>query len=726
MMYDFINEYFDNIDETQFASAHEQWFFWEEFVDMLCMISLVRREQFPDTSQELIGAALEDKELVAALEPRKYERFSEWERVRKIYFTLLKKGEITDLSDGLLPLWQFTNAGMMTHIEIMAFIMAALVDRNQKYAKIFNRFMGESGPGYPSAGLVHDLCCLFLDENECDVAILYDESSILNRVFTEKVSTEGRISKHFCLEQLVTKRLSGTVPSQLGSMASFACIIEASVEDYADECFIHEKELDRLLMTYASAIESDGMSYVFELIGNKGAGKKHLLSQFAGVSGCDILCIDMEKLLDETEATIFAALKKIVVMAMCEMKLIYLYHISGEGSAVAKERFCVSFLQAYLRQLFIGCRKDMEDELSYKGTTYRINVVSSMSSEQKKGLWKDFANRLLLDVDDYVDELVLKYSLCPGDMWKVLCSASMEAEFAGDDDILVVSKELVEKHIRDKSRVDFGTSVTRLESNFRLADIKLPEVAKVQFEEALTRALNRNVVNETFGFENKLPYGKGLCVLLYGPPGTGKTMAAGVFGNELGLDVYRVDLSQINSKYIGDTEKNLENIFRVAKGANIILFFDEADALFAKRTEVSDSKDKFANSQTAYLLQKIEEYDGICILATNGAQNFDAAFKRRMTYMIPIEKPDREVRLKLWENVFPKDAPLSGDVDYEALSGIDELSGAQIKSAALSAAYMAAASKREICQNDIILGIEREYKKDGRLDFESKYNSLVF
>ncbi len=728
MIYDFIDEYFPSLDETRFTSGTEQWKAWETFVDMLCMLSLVRREQFPETIGERIGTGYKDRELVAALEPHPVERFSESDRIRRIYDTLVKKGELRDMEDVLLPLWQFTNAGMMTDLESMAFIMAALVDRNRKYAEIFNHLMGETGSGYPSVGLVHDLCNLFLNEAECDVAILFDEESLLNRILTVDSEVENRIARHFRLEWIVVKRLFETGPVQLGRMASYAQILEAAAEQYEDTCFVHEAELDQMLSAYATAFENEVGSTVFELIGTKGVGKKYLLSEFAGVTGRDVLCVDMEKLLDEPDAVLVTTLKNLVVIALCELKTIYLEHISEDRSCIAKERFCISTLQSYLRQLVIGSDKDMTEELSLLGTVCRIPLTSVLSTGQKRGLWIDYAQRLALDIESYVEELVQKYTVSPGAMWQVLCSAAMAAEVVGEGEEtgLYLSKELLEKQIREQSRVDFGNAVTRLEGTFRLNDLQLADGARAQYEEALLRARNRNIVNETFGFSEKLPYGRGLSILLYGPPGTGKTMAAGVFGNELGLDVYRVDLSQINSKYIGETEKNLEQIFRVAKGANIILFFDEADALFAKRTEVTGSNDKYANSQTAYLLQKIEEYDGISILATNGAQNFDAAFKRRMTYMIPIERPDSEVRLKLWQNVFPAAAPLAENIRLEALAEVEDLTGAQIKAAALSAAYMAAAEQREITQQDLVLGIEREYKKEGRLDFMSKYHTLMY
>ena len=160
-------------------------------------------------------------------------------------------------------------------------------------------------------------------------------------------------------------------------------------------------------------------------------------------------------------------------------------------------------------------------------------------------------------------------------------------------------------------------------------------------------------------------------MILYGPPGTGKTMAAQIMAQDIGMTLYRVDLSQLVDKYIGETEKNLSALFEAAKGSNGILFFDEADALFAKRTDVESSNDRHANSEVAFLLQQIEEYDGLSILATNAVQNFDAAFKRRMTYMISVDRPDNEERLKIWENVFPKDTPVDENVNFELYSRVE-------------------------------------------------------
>ena len=191
-------------------------------------------------------------------------------------------------------------------------------------------------------------------------------------------------------------------------------------------------------------------------------------------------------------------------------------------------------------------------------------------------------------------------------------------------------------------------------------------------------------------------------------------MAAQVVARELGLDIYRIDLSQIESKYIGETSKNLGRIFEAARYSNAILFFDEADALFAKRTEVSDSNDRHANAETAYLLQKIEEYSGVSILATNVFNNFDDAFKRRMTFLIPLRWPEEAERLRLWKSIFPAETPLAKDVDLAYCAKIEDMTGSSIKTAAVAAAYKAAREHRAVTQQDIMTAIGDEYRKKGR------------
>lgn len=245
---------------------------------------------------------------------------------------------------------------------------------------------------------------------------------------------------------------------------------------------------------------------------------------------------------------------------------------------------------------------------------------------------------------------------------------------------------------------------------FRLEDL----VAQDYIIETLKRIIGTYEafprLMERYGFDKLFPYGRGLGVLFYGASGTGKTMSAYILAAELGLDVMRADLSRIEDKYIGETEKRISEIFEKAEENNCLLFFDEADSLFAKRTDVSNSHDRHANSQTAHLLQKMEEYSGIVVLATNLEENIDPAFKRRLHFTLEFLKPDAAARMELWRRFIPETLP-RGDIDLDFLANSFELTPAEIKWAALSAAVIAEGS--QISTRHIISALKYEYEKMG-------------
>ena len=215
------------------------------------------------------------------------------------------------------------------------------------------------------------------------------------------------------------------------------------------------------------------------------------------------------------------------------------------------------------------------------------------------------------------------------------------------------------------------------------------------------RILYRNVVGQKWGYDDILKYGKGVCALFYGPPGTGKTMAARVLANELGIDLYRIDLSRMVSKYVGETQKNITQLFERAKNMDAILFFDEADAFFSKRTEVSDANDRNSNSEVAHLLQKLEEYEGISILATNLKDNIDDAFKRRFKYMVHFQLPAAEERRALWKKMLPDAAPREQDINLDYFADKFELSGSEIKEVMVHAAYQAARQNKAVGNKEL-------------------------
>jgi SpoVK/Ycf46/Vps4 family AAA+-type ATPase len=208
---------------------------------------------------------------------------------------------------------------------------------------------------------------------------------------------------------------------------------------------------------------------------------------------------------------------------------------------------------------------------------------------------------------------------------------------------------------------------------------------------------------------------KGYRVLFYGPPGTGKSLTATLMGNECGKNVYRIDLSQIVSKYIGETEKNLSSLFQLSENKNWILFFDEADALFGKRTEMTDAKDKYANQETSYLLQRIEDFQGLIILATNFKPNIDSAFLRRFQSIVYFKIPGISQREKLWEKALSR-LPGENQVDVLKLANDYEIAGGFINNVVQFAWLNARKNNSKIITNqDVLLGIKREYSKEGKI-----------
>ncbi len=244
-------------------------------------------------------------------------------------------------------------------------------------------------------------------------------------------------------------------------------------------------------------------------------------------------------------------------------------------------------------------------------------------------------------------------------------------------------------------------------------DLVLPADAIAQLHEICNRVEHHDRVFIDWGFRRKLSRGRGTTALFTGGSGTGKTMAAEVVANALGLDLYRIDLARVVNKYIGETEKNLDRVFAAAEGANAILFFDEADALFGKRSEVKDAHDRYANIEVSYLLQRMEEYEGVAILASNLADNLDDAFTRRLAFSIHFPFPDVAARCDIWRHVWPPEVQLGEDLDLYALASEFKLSGGNIASAALAACF-ATQKDQPLQRTDVLRALKREFEKLSR------------
>lgn len=291
-----------------------------------------------------------------------------------------------------------------------------------------------------------------------------------------------------------------------------------------------------------------------------------------------------------------------------------------------------------------------------------------------------------------------KYRMHVGEIAAVLknafyiCCSHGKTQITGEDIILA---------IRQKNSGELGPFAELQDPCFSWDDMIVEDEVYKNLRYIVDRILYRNVVGQKWGYDDILKYGKGVCALFYGPPGTGKTMAARVLANELGIDLYRIDLSRMVSKYVGETQKNITQLFERAKNMDAILFFDEADAFFSKRTEVSDANDRNSNSEVAHLLQKLEEYEGISILATNLKDNIDDAFKRRFKYMVHFQLPAAEERRALWKKMLPDAAPREQDINLDYFADKFELSGSEIKEVMVHAAYQAARQNKAVGNKEL-------------------------
>ncbi|AFY54257.1 AAA+ family ATPase [Rivularia sp. PCC 7116] len=337
-------------------------------------------------------------------------------------------------------------------------------------------------------------------------------------------------------------------------------------------------------------------------------------------------------------------------------------------------------------------------------------------SEQRRKCWVNQLRAAEIILEDKELEIISnRFRLTPKQIADAVATASNTARLRLDNQFNNQIFNSLCSAARSQSGHELTTLARKIEPKYSWNDIVLPQNQLTQLQDICKEAEYQNLVHQQWGFAEKLSLGKGLNVLFSGTPGTGKTMAAEVIAAHLQLDLYKIDLSQIVSKYIGDTEKNLNRIFTAAANSNAILLFDEADALFGKRSEVQDARDRYANIEVGYLLQKMEEYEGIAILTTNARSNMDEAFERRLRFIIEFQLPDTNHRHLIWQRTFPENAPCSPDLDLEFLAQNFEITGANIRNIALSAAFFAADDGGVIEMVHLVRAMRREYQKMGQI-----------
>ncbi len=447
------------------------------------------------------------------------------------------------------------------------------------------------------------------------------------------------------------------------------------------------------------------------LWGPEGSGKGEVLSAFSDQTGQSLVIYRVPKPA-EGETVLPERVQTELALLLREAVLSGLQPVVSRAERLTRE------MQKELAELLrdhaartgsVFLVMEAEEAPDYLENCYFLPMEELRASERIR-LWKEALPGNADISPERIDDLANTFLLTQG---QIRDAARQAASLAGPDG--PVTEDLLYRVCYAKLGHPLKSHSQHVQSPFTWDDLKMAPANKSVLRDLVNCVRYRHIVMQEWNFEQKLPYGSGITALFAGPPGTGKTMAAQVIANELHMELYKIDLSQMIDKYVGETEKNIKRIFTDAGRSNSVLFFDEADAIFNKRLEAGSSNDRFANIETSLLLQCIEEFTGVTLLATNNITAIDDAFLRRFRFYVQFWEPDEEIRYEIWSSVFPKEAPVDPEVDFRELAQLFTFTGAVIKNVALQSAYLAAQSGKNIGMLEILVAVKRELAKNRRI-----------
>ena len=612
----------------------------------------------------------------------------------------------------------------LTPFETRALLLCLAPEVARRYDKLYAYLQDDVTRKRPTVGLAVDLFCATPEERLAARAAFADGAPLVRHrlVRLTDVGQDGPqplLGRALKLDERIAAHLLGDdrLDPRLASCARLAPPAArrdgVGREGAGPEVEERVRELARGI---ARGPLGDRRHLLVYLRGRYGSGRRALAAAAAAELGWPLLTADAERL----AAGPFAGTEAIELLAREAFLQPAVLAISGFDALLADDPERRRQLGALLEALgtfgrltfLLGVERWRPLDRPADALLVEA-VLPRIGEAERSRLW-----RLGLDGQPAAaaidpDVLASEFRFTAGQIGDAVAAAADLARWRRRPEGRIEREDLLDA-ARAQASPELGRLARRVEPRATWDDLVLPADQVTQLQELCDQARHRTTVFGEWGFGLKLTHGKGLSALFSGPPGTGKTLAASIIAGELGLELFKIDLSQVVSKYIGETEKNLDRIFTAAEDSSAVLFFDEADALFGKRSEVRDSHDRYANVEVSYLLQKMEEHEGIAILATNLRQHLDEAFVRRLSSVVEFPFPDVADRERIWRVSFPAAAPLAADVDLGRLAREVRLAGGNIKNMSLAAAFSAAADGRVIGMDHLWHAAHREFAKLGR------------
>ncbi|MCP4428746.1 MAG: ATP-binding protein [Chloroflexi bacterium] len=620
-----------------------------------------------------------------------------------------------------LALPQLAHLFTLSSFELQAIFICLAPELRRKYDKLYAFLQDDITRKKPSIDLILELLCPSEAERWAANAYFSEHSPLFQAGILQATndphspSGSSNLARFLNLDRRILDYLLGDnrLDGRLSSLVKLFGPLSTLDAVFVDATV--KTNLIQLTQQHFADQQPAPKKLTLHLYGPYGSGKRNLALGICSQLNCPLLYVDVSVLLaDKSDyETMLRLLFREGLLLQAAVFLDNVDVLKPEADKSQALKKLARLVEMYGWLIFLAGENPLTSRGAFDQTQFHTIPLSVPNVPLREAVWQDALAKLPGADMDWARSLARQFRLTPGQIYDAVALA--ENGRALHNESPTTSLTDLHRACRSQSNQKLGELALKVDPHYRWDDIILPADKLAHLREICNQARRYYQIFDEWGFGQKISHGKGLSALFTGPPGTGKTMAAEVIAHELHLDLYKVDLSGVVSKYIGETEKNLARIFQEAETSNAILFFDEADALFGKRTEVSDAHDRYANIETSYLLQKMEEYEGVVVLATNLRENMDDAFTRRIRFIVEFPFPDEAHRREIWRAHFPGQAPMSDGIDYEFLARRFQIAGGNIKNVALNAAFLAAQNGGTIEMEHVLHGVQREFEKMGKL-----------